>query len=126
MSDSLTVLLVDREPITEHTLSRQLRLAGFCVVVAGDGDEALALAQCHAPDVVLVDSEAIPYGGVGLARLLSGLEPTAHTPVVLMADAKTIAGDTCGTNIRQVLRRPFGAQQIVSCVRECLVSAIAA
>jgi CheY-like chemotaxis protein len=50
-----TVLLVDDEALVRHTLEPGLRLNGYEVLHAGDGDEALDVLSSEPVDVVVTD-----------------------------------------------------------------------
>lgn len=50
-----TVLLVDDEPFVRHSFDAGLRLNGYDVLHAGDGDEALAVLASTPVDVVVTD-----------------------------------------------------------------------
>ena len=49
------LLVVDDEPNIRELLSTSLRFAGFEVVSAGNGREALAAVEAHAPDLAVLD-----------------------------------------------------------------------
>ena len=49
------LLVVDDEPNIRELLSTSLRFAGFEVVSAGSGREALAAAELHSPDLAVLD-----------------------------------------------------------------------
>lgn len=50
-----TVLLVDDEALVRHSLDAGLRLSGYQVLHAGDGDEALDVLSAAPVDVVVTD-----------------------------------------------------------------------
>ena len=50
-----TVLIVDDEPNVRDYLAQILRDAGFGVVTAGDGDEALEIIRENPPDFISLD-----------------------------------------------------------------------
>ena len=47
------IIIADDEPYVTSILGAKLRDAGYCVVVAGDGEEVQALAQAHTPDLIV-------------------------------------------------------------------------
>ena len=49
------LLVVDDEPNIRELLSTSLRFAGFEVVSASNGREALAAADLHSPDLAVLD-----------------------------------------------------------------------
>jgi DNA-binding NarL/FixJ family response regulator len=50
-----TILLVDDEALVRHTLEASLRLNGYVVLHAGDGDEALDVLAAASVDLVVTD-----------------------------------------------------------------------
>lgn len=69
---SLRVLVVDDNPDAAHMLSALLRIAGHEVTKAGDGAEALRLAQAGAFDVAVIDLAMPAMSGYELAARLRG------------------------------------------------------
>src|SRR5262249_62393716 len=55
VNETKTVLLVDDDPDIRYLMHTVLHRAGYRVVTAADGNEALAVAEREAPDVVVVD-----------------------------------------------------------------------
>jgi DNA-binding LytR/AlgR family response regulator len=85
MSEALTVLLADDEPLALRRLRRltaeveDVRIVG----TAADGDQALALARETAAQVVIIDIKMPGRDGVSVARALAGPDG----PVVIFATA---------------------------------------
>ena len=82
------VLLVEDAPFLRYAFGRLLRLQGFDVREAHDGQDALAcLADFH-PQLVLTDLMMPVMSGLELIRRLHARPDTAHIPVVaITADA---------------------------------------
>jgi CheY-like chemotaxis protein len=76
------VLVVDDEDLVRLVLGRKLRLAGFDVVEARDGLEALS--RLDGVDVVLTDLNMPRCNGEQLCRELRAVPATAALPIVLM------------------------------------------
>ena len=56
MPDARTrVLFVDDESSIVETVGKQLEVAGFEVLVAADGDEALSIARAEHPKVIILN-----------------------------------------------------------------------
>jgi len=72
-----TVLLADDETLLRRSLAALLELDGAVTVVAqaADGEEAVALAARHRPDVVLLDLEMPGLDGVDAARVILAARP---------------------------------------------------
>lgn len=73
-------------------MSRRLRRHGFDVVLAHDGQQALAQVGAEKPDLVLLDMDLPVMDGWTVARTLRG--SSAHAPVPIIAlTAHAMAGD---------------------------------
>jgi two-component system nitrate/nitrite response regulator NarL len=74
MTDRLRVLVADDHPLYRDGVARTLaERAGFQVVGAcGSADDAVALAERHRPDLVLLDI-SMPGGGIAAARRIAAL-----------------------------------------------------
>lgn len=117
-----TVLVCDDEPHILHVVASKLRNAGFEVLTAEDGGEALDLARAHHPNLVLTDCQMPELSGLELATLLRGQPDLAEIPV-LMLTARGFSlepGDLEGTNIREVIPKPFSPREILQKVQQHL------
>ena len=61
-----------------------LRQAGYTVVEAEDGDEALALASRRQVDAVITDHNMPRMDGLTLVRSLRSIDGYASTPIMLL------------------------------------------
>jgi CheY-like chemotaxis protein len=123
--ESATVLLADDEAHITCVVAGKLRGAGFTVITARDGEEALELCRRHAPALVITDLQMPRMSGVELARTLRETPSLAHTPVVLLTARGYIAeaDDLARTNIVRQMSKPFSAREVVRMVQELLVPA---
>ena len=80
-----TILLVEDSKVQKLALERILFKAGYLVLLAGDGEEALSLARESVPDLVLLD---LLLPGVGGEEVLYALKRDANTeqiPVIVVS-----------------------------------------
>jgi CheY-like chemotaxis protein/DNA-binding CsgD family transcriptional regulator len=78
------VLVVDDVPDNLSLLHDALDAAGYTVLVATDGAQALVRAAAADPDIVLLDAVMPGIDGFEVARRLKAGPDTAHIPVVFM------------------------------------------
>jgi CheY-like chemotaxis protein len=64
------ILVVEDDQNMRLTLAELLRLEGYAVVTARDGDEGYLQAMAHQPDLVITDLNMPILDGIELARLL--------------------------------------------------------
>lgn len=86
------VLLVEDNEMNRDMLSRRLLRRGFEVVVAGDGEQGLAVAREQPPDLILMDMSLPILDGWEASRRLKADEVTRHIPVIALT-AHAMAGD---------------------------------
>jgi CheY-like chemotaxis protein len=117
-----TILLVDDEPHIPMVVGRKLTAAGFEVVTASDGEEALAAARETNPDVIITDLQMPYMSGAELAAALHADAQLCDIPVVLLTARGYVLSDEerARTNISRFLSKPFSVQQILDVVSELL------
>ena len=101
-----TVLVVDDEREIRETLGEVLEDAGYAVVIAAHGAEALRLlARIPPPSAILLDLFMPEMNGWRFAEQLKGQSSLAHVPVIVV----TAAGPYWGAPVssERVLRKPF-------------------
>src|SRR5258708_15321062 len=76
------LLVVEDEPNILELLSASLRYAGFEVVTAAAGTEAVQAAQPHRPDLIVLDLVLPDMDGFDVIRPLPG--GGARVPVVVL------------------------------------------
>jgi two-component system, cell cycle response regulator DivK len=83
-NDRPKVLLVDDYPDAREMYMEYLQFAGFDVVEAGNGMEALQRAVEAAPDIILMDLSLPVMDGWEATRRLKADKRTASIPVVAL------------------------------------------
>jgi CheY-like chemotaxis protein len=112
-----TVLLVDDEFAILSLLQDTLEDAGYSVLAAVDGYQALALAWQHSPDLVLTDIMMPQIDGVELARHLRADARTRHIPILAMSAAQHPPKSDA---FASVLAKPFDLDDVIAQVRRWL------
>lgn len=87
---SKTILVVDDSVVMRQMISAILEEAGYAVLLAADGQSALAHLGSARVDLVLTDWTMIPMDGGELTRQLRKLDAYTHVPVVVLS---TISGE---------------------------------
>lgn len=82
---SARLLVVDDDAGVRDLLGSVL--AGYAILEAARGDEALALARRERPDLVLLDVQLPGLDGLSVARALAADPATAALPVVFCSGA---------------------------------------
>ena len=74
------MLVVDDHYVNQLVARGLLESLGYDVVVASDGEQALAACQAHAPDLVLMDLNMPGMGGEEAARRLRAWQGEGEVP----------------------------------------------
>jgi two-component system, OmpR family, alkaline phosphatase synthesis response regulator PhoP len=114
-----TVLVVDDEPRIATIAADYLRHAGYTVIVAGDGVQALELARRRRPDLVVLDLGLPRLGGLEVARTLRA--ETAVPIVMLTArveESDRLLGLELGAD--DYITKPFSPRELVARVKAVL------
>ena len=120
-----TILLADDEPHITHVMGSRLERAGYHVLVASDGQQALALATEHTPDLVVTDLQMPFMSGIDLATALAEDDRTSDVPVIMLTARGYVLDPArlSQTNIRSVLSKPFAAKKVLSEIESVLGTA---
>jgi DNA-binding response OmpR family regulator len=78
------ILLVDDEQDILDFLELILEEQGYSILKANSGNEALAIAQMHHPDLILLDVMMPDMDGWEVLKLLKADEDIAHIPVAML------------------------------------------
>ena len=86
------ILLVEDDELNRDSLRRLLRRRGYDILLAVDGDEALAAARAESPDVILMDMRLPGIDGWEATRRLKADPATRGLPIIALT-AHAMAGD---------------------------------
>lgn len=116
----MRILAVDDSPSMRKMVAFTLEGAGYAVVEAVDGEDALEKAQRH-DDIALVlaDQNMPRLDGLGLTRRLRDLPAYARTPILILttesSDEMKQAGRSAGAT--GWLVKPFDPVRLVEVIR---------
>jgi two-component system phosphate regulon response regulator PhoB len=80
-----SILLVEDSKFLRIATERTLTKAGYRVICAGDGEEALLLAANHLPSLIMLDMLLPKLSGPEVLRSLKKDHRTAHIPVLVLS-----------------------------------------
>jgi DNA-binding response OmpR family regulator len=89
---SKTVLIVDDEPLVRQTMELELKRAGYDVMIAADGKEALLAIQKKVPDLIISDIMMPTLDGYAFCRKVKD-NPRTRTVPFLFLSAKSSRED---------------------------------
>ena len=128
MAETRTILVADDESHILHVVSLKLRNAGFRVVTAHDGQEALELAQQEKPDLLITDYHMPQLSGLELCQRLKQDPATSKIPAIMLTARgyHLEPADTEQSGILRMLSKPFSPRHLLDTVNEVLQSTTAA
>jgi CheY-like chemotaxis protein len=128
MGEQKTILVADDETHILHVVSLKLRNAGFIVITARDGQEALEMAQQEKPDLVITDYHMPHLSGLELCQRLKQDPATSAIPAIMLTARgyELDPADTEQSGILRMLSKPFSPRQLLTTVNEVLERAAAA
>ena len=120
VADKRRVLVVDDEPSIVDAVATSLRYEGFEVDEAVTGRAALAAAQEHTPDLIVLDVMLPDLDGLEVTRRLR--EDGIRVPILFLtardAVEDKVAGLTVGAD--DYVTKPFSLAEVVARVRAIL------
>ena len=119
---SVNVLIADDEVNQVELVAFNLEQAGFNVMKAYDGQDALDQALEHLPDIIILDWMMPEYSGIEVCRMLRSQEETKLIPIIMLS-ARGEEGDrTLGLDLGadDYVTKPFSPRELISRVRAVL------
>jgi two-component system, response regulator PdtaR len=114
-----TLLVVDDDRLVLATLVAGLRQAGFEVIEADNGDEAILLARQHKPRLAILDMRMQGKSGMDVARYLAANTDTRFMFLSAFGDSD-IVDEATRLGALGYLVKPLDVRQIVPAVRAAL------
>ena len=116
------VLVVDDESYMHRLLQHHLERAGYQMLNANNGREALELAGRETPDLIVMDVMMAEMDGLSALRLLKKTEATKAIPVIMItASAHHITRQEAEqSGAALFLTKPFSPTQLLQAVRTLL------
>lgn len=116
------ILIVDDSVSMRRMVGSALRSAGFDVVEAANGPEALTVLDRHQVDLIITDVNMPDMDGISLVRAIRNRPATKSTPVLILTTESGVemkqAGRTAGAT--GWIIKPFSPQQLVQVVAKVL------
>jgi DNA-binding response OmpR family regulator len=116
------ILVVDDEPEAVELIEFNLKQAGFDVVAAPDGAEALKKARATPPSLILLDLMLPEVDGLEVCKILRRDPATARIPIVMVtakaAEIDRVLGLELGAD--DYITKPFSPRELVLRIKKIL------
>ncbi len=119
---STKILVADDEAHILHVLALKLRNAGYEVVTAMDGEEAIDLCRCEKPDLIITDYQMPFLSGLEFCTKIQELGLASGVPILMLtARGFDITSDQrAKAGLHAVVSKPFSPREIIQKVSELL------
>jgi len=116
------ILVVDDEPDAVELVEFNLKGAGYEVVTAGDGDEALKKTRAAAPDLIVLDLMIPEVDGLEVCKILRRDPATSAIPIIMLtakaAEIDRVLGLELGAD--DYVTKPFSPRELILRVKNLL------
>ena len=116
------VLVADDEEDIRSLVSVRLKRAGYDVITAADGEEALLLVTARLPDLVVLDMMMPKATGLEVAHNMREQATTKDIPIILLTaraqEADVVSGFEAGAD--DYMKKPFSPQDLQARVQALL------
>lgn len=122
------IMIVEDDLALREIYSIRLTAEGYTIVVAGDGEEALAVAAQEKPDLILSDVMMPKISGFDMLDILRSTPELKDTKVVMMtalsSPEQRARGEALGAD-RYLVKSQVGIEDVVNVIHEVLGDAAA-
>lgn len=109
-----TVLLVEDSEDNRFMMKRLLEMAGYRVVEATNGEEAVALAKSVQPDLILMDLSLPVIDGLAATRAIRKLDGFGKIPIIAVSahDTSDFQADALAAGCDGYSTKPIDFSQL--------------
>ncbi len=118
------ILIVDDERLTRAVLQHDVILAGYDVMVASNGKEAMQKIREVTPDLIVVDLVMPDMNGFEMCRQIRSNEQTKKTPVIVVSALQSQADiqEAKASGADVYLTKPIKPEEFIMHVKKYLGS----
>ena len=80
-----TIMVVEDDADSRLMMRILLEMKGYCVIEAGDGQEAIAVAEHERPQLIIMDLQLPRLHGFAVTRYLRQHAELSKVPIVMMS-----------------------------------------
>jgi CheY-like chemotaxis protein len=119
-----TILIADDDVVMRKLLQHHLQQAGYVVLSAVNGAEAIECSQTHHIDLVITDMYMPFFNGLEVCRRIHEAPATGTVPVIMVsAPAERLSRDEiAASGISAWITKPFNPADLLTTVERALRS----
>ena len=118
-----TILVIEDEPQMRHNIVSLLKLEGFRVLEAADGQVAVEAARRHSPDLILCDITMPKMDGYAVLNVMRSDPALRTVPFVFLTAHGQISDIRTGMNLGadDYLPKPFSVADLLATIEARLL-----
>ncbi|MDX6694896.1 MAG: twitching motility two-component system response regulator PilH [Blastocatellia bacterium] len=113
-----TILLAEDDRSIRRYLEVILQKAGYTVITASDGVEAMKIVMTTALDAVVTDAIMPHLGGHELCRFLRRQPKLSQLPVILLSGIENQAAAAAADGANVYLTKPISPTDLINCLEQ--------
>jgi CheY-like chemotaxis protein len=125
-----TILVVDDNEIVIKTISLKLQGAGYRVLAAMDGTEAVAMVRKESPDLILLDLTfppeviGIPWDGFRIMEWFARLDAAKEIPILVITGSEDpkVRERAKQSGAVAFFQKPLNHDELLAMIRETLAA----
>ena len=116
------ILIADDEPNQLELMDFNLTNAGFSIIKARNGKEAIELIENHSPDLIILDWMMPKMSGIDVCRTLRSRSETKQIPIIILSARSEDSDKSLGldTGADDYISKPFSPKELISRVKALL------
>ena len=119
-SSTLKIMIIDDSKTIRRTAESLLSKAGYQVITANDGFEALAKIVDNQPDIIFMDIMMPRLDGYQTCALIKNNETFKNTPVIMLSSKDGLFDRARGRIVGsdQYITKPFTKEELLDAINE--------
>lgn len=118
------ILVTEDEPYISKMLEFRLKILGYEIMLATNGEQALAMIESERPDLVLLDIMMPVMGGFQVLQIMKSDEKTKDIPVIILSakgqEKDIVTGLEYGAT--DYITKPFSFPELIARICRALAS----
>ena len=115
-----SVLLVEDDNALRRLLEVRLQRAGYKVIAAANGLEAMKLVHSSPIDIVITDAMMPTLSGYEFSRFIRTSPQLSHVKIILVSGLEPEQGNPAKELADAFLSKPFLQQDLIECIERLL------
>lgn len=118
MTSGIKVMIIDDSNTIRRTAEALLKKAGYEVLTAADGFEAMSMITDHRPDIIFVDIMMPRLDGYQTCLLIKNNKQFKHIPVIMLSSKDGLFDRARGriAGSQEYVNKPFTQEELIEVI----------